>query len=406
MKTTQKLIIIPIIAVQLLICIPGLLRADESEPSPTQGAEKPVLPPVETQAPSGILLNFKNAPLSDVLNYLSEAAGFVVVQETPVSGTINVVSLKPVNADEAVDLLNAVLVEKGFIAIRSGRILKIVSRKSAVVKDIPVRSGSDPAEIPRKDEMITQVIPVHHTDATKLIDNIKPFVSEDTNLSANQGSNAIVITDTQTNIRRIVQIIQALDTSISDIGEVRVFHLHNADAMEMATIINDLYSQAGNNNRNNGNQGGQGEGNFFRFFGGGGGQGFFPGGGGGRRNNNNGNGSTPLQSKVNAVGDPRTNSILITATHESMDQIAEMVTRLDSNPERKQRVFVYPLQYADANNVAAILRGIFSGQGGVSSTAVQAQEAAGNRLNQRSVNGAANRNASFGGGNQNNLNRN
>src|SRR5215207_2975826 len=76
-------------------------------------AQAPILPaPPKNTAkavPGGIVLNFQGAALTDVLNYLSEAAGFVIVQETPVSGTVNVVSRQAVNAEEAVDLLNAVL---------------------------------------------------------------------------------------------------------------------------------------------------------------------------------------------------------------------------------------------------------------------------------------------------------
>ncbi|MDQ3625278.1 MAG: hypothetical protein M3463_22830, partial [Verrucomicrobiota bacterium] len=86
----------------------------------------------------GIRLNFQGASLSDVLNYLSEAAGFVIVQEAPVTGTVNIVSRQSISADEAVDLLNAVLIEKGYLAIRNGRILKIVNRKDAHKRDLPV----------------------------------------------------------------------------------------------------------------------------------------------------------------------------------------------------------------------------------------------------------------------------
>jgi type II secretory pathway component GspD/PulD (secretin) len=73
---------------------------------------------------------------------------------------VNVVSRQPVTADDAVDLLNAVLIEKGYIAIRNGRILKIVNRKDAQKRDLPVQIGSDPEKIPRRDEMVTQILPV------------------------------------------------------------------------------------------------------------------------------------------------------------------------------------------------------------------------------------------------------
>jgi general secretion pathway protein D len=358
---------------------------DESAPEkPITPAPAGKFPPLSQQSnsnPKGILLNFKDAPLADVLSYLSEAAGFVVIQEVPVSGAITVVSRQPLNADEAVDLLNAVLSEKGYLALRSGRILKIISRRNAPKRDIPVETGSDPQSIPKKDSVVTQVIPVHYADAAKLLDNIRPLLADDANLTSNESSNAIVLTDTQANVRRIAEIIQALDTSIADIGEVRVFHLQNADSGELATILNELYADkgsGGSSSRSSGSSGGAPD--FFRMMSQG-------------RSSRSGSGGQSeralLQSKVNAVGDPRTNSLIVTATRETMTQIAEMIGRLDATPDKKQKVFVYPLEYADVNNVATVIKGIFSKQT-TSSQSTQSQEAAANRLSQRSANGASN----------------
>ena len=91
-----------------------------------------------------------------MLNYLSQAAGFVIVQDTPVTGTVNVISRQPLTPDEAVDLLNTVLLEKNYVALREGRILKIVSRTDAQKRDLPVITGADPNQIPRKDDVVTQ----------------------------------------------------------------------------------------------------------------------------------------------------------------------------------------------------------------------------------------------------------
>ena len=54
-----------------------------------------------------IRLEFKDASVDSVLDYLSEAAGFIVVKETPVDGRVTVVSRGPVTPAEALTLLNA-----------------------------------------------------------------------------------------------------------------------------------------------------------------------------------------------------------------------------------------------------------------------------------------------------------
>ena len=195
----------------------------------------------EVSEGDGLRFNFRDAPLDTVLDYMSKAAGFVIVRNTEVTGRVDVVSHQPVSKDEAVDLLNTILNAKGYTAIRNGRILTIVSRDEAKAHDIPVKKGSNPDDIPKSDEMVTQIIPVRYADAVQLVENLKPLLPSYAVISANVSSNAIILIDTQTNVHRITQIVKALDTSISEVSTVKVFTLKYADAKEMADLINRLF---------------------------------------------------------------------------------------------------------------------------------------------------------------------
>src|SRR5688572_22994122 len=167
--------------------------------------------PASRPASAPISLDFKNAPLDAVLDHLSEAAGFVVVKEAAVDGRVTVVSRQPLSPDEAVTLLNAVLRTNGFTAIRTGRVLKVTARDAAKKANVPVHFGADPAAIEPSDELRTQVIPVGNIDAVKLRQDLAPVVGTDADVTANGGSNALVVTDTAANVRRVVQIVSALD---------------------------------------------------------------------------------------------------------------------------------------------------------------------------------------------------
>ncbi len=261
--------------------IPGL-PAPAAGAKPAASAAATARTPVPA-GPGEIVMNFQNASLTDVLNYLSEAAGFVIVQEVPVTGTVNIISHKPVKAEEAVDLLNTVLAEKGFTAIRNGRVLQVINRRDAPKRDIPVVQGSEPGTIPKNDLVVTQILPVKYGDATKLVENLRPLLSDNVTITANEASNTILMTDTQVNIHRIATIIKALDTSVANISMIRIFPLQYADAKQAADLLTSLFAtpQGNGGGRGGGNQGGAGGG---RRGGGGGGfggfGGFFGGGGG------------------------------------------------------------------------------------------------------------------------------
>ncbi|MCX5684560.1 MAG: hypothetical protein NT049_12850 [Planctomycetota bacterium] len=187
------------------------------------------------------MLNFKDASLRSVLEYLSEAAGLIVVQEATVEGRITVMSLKPVSIDEAVSMLNTVLKEKGYTAVRVARTLRIVALDQAKKTALPVRSGNDPSKIELSDQMITQVIPLRAADATQLKRDLTTLIPSYADLSANDATNSLILTDTQTNVRRFVEIVSALDTQTATVSEVRVYQLKYANAANAARLINDLF---------------------------------------------------------------------------------------------------------------------------------------------------------------------
>lgn len=301
----------------------------------------------------GLRFNFRDVPLEMVLNYLSDAAGFIIVLDAQPRGKVDAWSNTPLTKDEAVDLLNSVLNKNGLASIRNGRTLTIVNKDDAKTRNIPVRQGSDPAGIPNNDEIVTQIIPVRFVEVTQLIKDLQPLVSTATAMTANEAGNAIVITDTQANIRRVAEIIQAIDAGAEDVTEVEVFHLQYADPSEMATLLTSVFPDE---TRSGGSQSPVqfgGRGGFRRFFGG-------PGGG----NDNSSGGSDQSarikkRARVIAVADARTQSVIVSAASGLMAQIKVMITQLDSNPAKKQNVYVYSLENADPQEVEQILQDMF-----------------------------------------------
>jgi len=324
-------------------------------PAPTSDAK-----PAPSLTKGEIRLNFQNAAFSDVLNYLSEAAGFIIIQDAPVTGTVNVVSKQPVSIDEAVDLLNSTLAEKGYAAIRNGRILKIVNRKDAQRLDIPVMSGSDPSQIPRKDEIVTQILPVRYVEAAKLVENLRPLLSADATLSANEASNAIILADTQTNIHRIAEIVHALDTSVASISAIRVFQLQYADSKSLATILTQLFATDQNSGRGNNNRGNNAPAlpPWAAAFMGGGGR-------GGAAAGNTGGQSAAQQAatRVVAVADSQSNSVIVSAPEAAMVTIADIIKRIDTNVSDITETRIFWLLHADATDLSNVINSLYADAG-------------------------------------------
>ncbi len=311
------------------------------------------------------MLNFQDVPLQSVLEYMSEAAGFIILGDTKVHGDVTILSKQPLNREEAIDLLDTILNEKGYTAIRRGRILKIVEKDKALIEDIPVKSGADPVDIPKKDVMVTQIIPIRFGNAGQLIENISDLLPDYATISANDGSNAIILTDTQTNIHRIAEIVSALDTSISSISEIRVFPLVYADAKQLAEVVKGLFeNRSSGSSRSSSSRGSSSAiAEMMRARFGGGSSSSRSSGSSGRSSRSGGSGSSAAlaaASRVVAISEERTNSLVVSAPSDVIPTIEQLVKEMDRTIEDVTELQVFKLKYADAYEMAEVLTDLFS----------------------------------------------
>ncbi|MEL7087035.1 MAG: type II secretion system secretin GspD [Planctomycetota bacterium] len=313
-------------------------------PSPPAASGETVAVTETGEAP--LIMNFRDVPLQTILDYLSNEAGLIVVSEVDLNGDrITVFNLQPVTLDEAIAMLNTVLFEKGFTAVRRQRLLKVVMLSDAKTQSIPVRFGSDPDKIGETDSLITQVVPIRYAEATGMIDNLRPLISgEYAELSANESSNSLILTDTEANVRRVVEIVSALDQSISQVSEVRVFRLAFADAVSVAELLETTFAAGLSEDQIVAQA-------MSRRFG-----------GRGRGGNDDDESSgTPQNRTVNAAADDRTNSVVVSAGPDVMLSIAAIVEELDVDTTAKESVLIYAPKNMQASDLADTFNSLFLG---------------------------------------------
>jgi type II secretory pathway component GspD/PulD (secretin) len=165
---------------------------------------------------------------------------------------------------------------------------------------------------------------------------------------ADDRSNSVVISAPPDLLTTIEEMLDKIDMQVSDTTELRVFRLVNADPSEMADQLAQLFPDETNSNNNQNN-------NVPFFFRGRGGF------GGGAGNTTTGDSQRMKKlGKVLAVPDPRTSSIIVTASKTLMPQIAEMVAELDSDKGKREVVSYFELQNADPQDVYQNLQDLFN----------------------------------------------
>ncbi|TWI77456.1 general secretion pathway protein D [Desulfobotulus alkaliphilus] len=277
-------------------------------------------------------IDFNDVEISVFIKYISEVTGKNFVIDNRVRGRVTIVSPGAVTVDEAWDIFESVLDVHGFAAMPSGGIYKILTQPDARTKAMHTNFGD--AWLTDSDRLITQIIPLQYAEPEELRRLFAPLVSKTSVLLSYASSRMLIVTDVESNIRRILEIVKYID--VRDKGrEIRVLTLAHADAAELVGTLEAVFRQT-------------------------------------RREE----GRSVTEDTVKFVADKRTNTLIILASMVDLERVVPLVEKLDSAlPKGRGRVHVYYLENAVAEDLAKVLQSMVGRGGGTGSTAAGGAEA-------------------------------
>ena len=216
-----------------------------------------------------ISVNFENVDIRTMLKTVGDITGINFVVDDSVSGTVTVMSPTRIRLSELYGVLESILEVKGYAAVPAGdqaegldgikppfgRLVKIVPRAKAAQRNLNVRIGSDPSDIAQSDSVITQILPLSYADATDVSQIIQPLLATGSHMAIYPRTNSLVITDTSSNIHHVAKVIQKLDIASSE-EQVTVISLMYASAKvlgeQITRIMEKNESAASANGRSRG----------------------------------------------------------------------------------------------------------------------------------------------------------
>lgn len=183
-----------------------------------------------------ISVNFEQVDIRTVLKTIGDITGINFVVDENVRGTVTLMSPTKIRLGKLYEVLESILEVQGYAAVPAENLVKIVPRADAAKRNLQVRVGSNPAEIPKSDSIVTQIIPLSYADAAEVSQIIQPLLATGSLMATYPRTNSIVITDTSSNIHHIATIIQKLDLTGSK-EQVTVFGLEYASAQVLSEQI-------------------------------------------------------------------------------------------------------------------------------------------------------------------------
>lgn len=296
------------------LCLgPGLTMAEEF-PRPLAGTE----PVSGKKSQRYITIDFDNVDIHLFIKYISELSGRNFVVDKAVQGNVTIISPTKISEQQAYKVFESVLEVHGFTTVESGAVIKILPAARARSQNVGLfdrAKTSDP-----EDKVVTQLVPLKYSSPVDIKKVLTPLVSQTSVLIAHAPSGMLIITETLSNIQKLLGIIEILDVESRE-EEVAVITLDNASTSKLAKVLSAIYQRSSIQKKGAAQRTGGGA--------------------------------------VKIVPYERVNALVVLASASEMGRIKGLIAMLDTEAERAEgNIHVYYLQNATAVELAKVLNAL------------------------------------------------
>ncbi|MEQ8316972.1 MAG: secretin N-terminal domain-containing protein [Phycisphaerales bacterium] len=326
--------------------------ADPAETVEQEGQAQEVPAPIE-RGPDGrrvldgppTTLSFRGADLDDLIPFLVEATGkVVIVPELRLNVDITLMSDEPIPQSQALDLVILALQQDNVAVVETKDIIILRDINEVIRQDVPVIGPSE-SVMDRTDlgTMAEKIYRISNSEASELAEALGEIVPDYAKVTVDEASNHIAVLGNIGLLRRVEGLLAGMDQPGSRALVTRTFRLRYADAELIAENITELFGQDGATTQGQ-QQGGR---NFNRFFGRGGGD------------DEGSSGASTAELRVTA--NTQQNGVTVAAEQGVMDQIADLIESEWDLPLPEETVTprIYTLENSDPIAVRDLLVGLF-----------------------------------------------
>jgi general secretion pathway protein D len=266
-----------------------------------------------------VTLDFDNVDISVLVKFVSELTGKNFIIDDKVKGKVTIISPKRIPLKDVYKVFLSVLEINGFTVVPAGNMIKIIPAALAREKGMETRMRNELAS--PEDRMVTQIVALERANPDEIKRVLDPIISKSSSVLSYPPAGILVITDYLSNIKRLQEIILALDVEGAG-DQISYIPLKNSSASEVVKSLTTIFAQRHAN-------------------------------------------ATP----VKVVPDSRTNSIIIMASTADTGNIRKLVAFMDKDlPRGESNIQVYRLQNSNAEDLAKVINNIAKDSGTAAAT--------------------------------------
>jgi general secretion pathway protein D len=284
-------------------------------PSPST----PVKPP-ETPRGPGVVFNFDNADLYEVIRVMAEILKINYIVDPKVRGVVNIHTVGQIPSEDIFPIFQSILRLNGATAVKKDNVYEIVPFGDAKKSYVPFSTTRDPAKLAAEERYTTQIIILRYIPVAEVSKLIKPFLSDGADIIEHPPHNILILNDLASNVRKSLDIINLFDIDLFTDMKVRIYPVLNADVTEVTKEMERIFASFEISTKS-----GRGVGITF----------------------------TPV-ARINSL-------LVISSIPHIFEKVEAWLRELDKTPAEgtKLSVFVYYVQNGKAKDLADVLKQIF-----------------------------------------------
>jgi general secretion pathway protein D len=236
---------------------PGNKSSLDKAPTTSTTISKTAIPPLPTipSPPDGatnrtiiskgsISLNFDDVDIYSVIQTVfSEILKVNYIIDPKVKGRVTFRSVAPIPKEKVLPVMEVILRLNGVAVIEENSLYRIIPISDLAREPSAINIGRSAEKVEIKGKALLQVVPLNYLQSSEIIKLISPFTSANAVIVDVPKTNHIIVVDTDSNVKRLLQLIDIFDSEQHKNKGPQVFvhHVQNGKAKDICALLQQIF---------------------------------------------------------------------------------------------------------------------------------------------------------------------
>ncbi len=204
----------------------------------------PVAPPLAAAPPpeeKRLRFSFTYAPWKDVLDWLASEADLALSLEAPPKGTFNYTDTRSYSTQEAIDVVNSLLLIKGYTLVRRDKMLLLINLEDGIPPNLVMQVTPDQLDALGQYELVSCLFELERMNPEDAENELGKLLGPQGKLVILPASRQAMVTETAGKLRMMRRVLERVENPTEEAGtKITPLPLSHISPDEALVVIRQL----------------------------------------------------------------------------------------------------------------------------------------------------------------------